>query len=151
MLSCISVHGREGHLWTAVLGDGAIEMVAGNSLDHIQARGVSGAALCLLPATEDKSSQSSPGLLPQKPWLVPLDSGFHKYRAKAAPRLLEGCQRFTVYNCFHAMTTEFSNRDRTAPRKVWSVYCLAFPENGCQPSAVTEQSAVTSLSSSLTI
>lgn len=41
------------------------------------------------------------------------------------------------------MTTEPSNRDRTAPRKVWSVYYLAFPENGCQPHAVTEQSTVT--------
>lgn len=41
------------------------------------------------------------------------------------------------------MTTEPSNRDRTAPRKVWSVYYLAFPENGCQSHAVTEQSTVT--------
>lgn len=49
------------------------------------------------------------------------------------------------------MTTEPSNRDRTAPRKVWSVYYLVFPENGCQPCAVTEQSTVTILSPSLTI
>lgn len=107
----------------------------------------------LPPPTKDKFflallSFPHPEVLALPSWLW---SSFREYRAKAAPGLLEGCQGFTVHGCFHAMTTESSNHDRTAPHKVWSVYYLAFPESGCQPRAVTEQSTVTIFSSSLTI